>query len=215
MLRTSLLILLACTAHSCAQSRQALPGSVVQPGPPGAPSKALPPATRASEAPVDAADIEFMQGMIMHHQQAVEMSGLISDRTRNKAMLDLGRRINLSQSDEIRFMHNWLAARGEPAAMPKPMPMHAHGEDDSMPLMPGMLTRAQMDELRKAGGAQFDRLFLSGMIQHHRGALAMVKQLFDSGGSGQDPELFDFATDVDNTQRAEINLMEKMLKDYR
>jgi len=84
--------------------------------------------------------------------------------------------------------------------------------EDSMALMPGMLTPQQMEGLRKAKGAEFDRLFLSGMIQHHNGALTMVKDLFNTAGAGQDAELFDFATDADNTQRAEIKIMETMLK---
>jgi uncharacterized protein (DUF305 family) len=84
--------------------------------------------------------------------------------------------------------------------------------DESMALMPGMLTPQQMEALRKAKGEQFDRLFLSGMIQHHNGALTMVKDLFNTAGAGQDAELFDFATDADNTQRAEIKIMETILK---
>jgi uncharacterized protein (DUF305 family) len=83
----------------------------------------------------------------------------------------------------------------------------------SMPLMPGMLSPAQMDALRHAHGAEFDHLFLTGMIQHHGGALVMVKDLFNQPGSGQDAQLFTFATDVDNTQRAEIRIMQKMLKE--
>jgi uncharacterized protein (DUF305 family) len=83
----------------------------------------------------------------------------------------------------------------------------------AMALMPGMLTPAQMEALKKARGTEFDRLFLSGMIQHHAGALVMVKDLFNSAGSGQDAEIFDFATDVDNSQRAEIRIMQKMLEE--
>ena len=81
-----------------------------------------------------------------------------------------------------------------------------------MPPMPGMLTPQQMDALRKAEGTEFDRLFLTGMIQHHNGALIMVKDLFDTPGAGQDAELFDFATDADNSQRAEIRIMQGMLE---
>ena len=83
----------------------------------------------------------------------------------------------------------------------------------AMPPMPGMLTREQMKALEKARGAEFDRLFLSGMIQHHGGALVMVKDLFSSAGAGQDAEIFDFATDVDNSQRAEIKIMQKLLEE--
>lgn len=151
-----------------------------------------------------------MQGMIMHHAQAVEMTALIASRTENKGLRSLGARISSSQSDEIRFMRRWLVARGEPVelssgAMPD-MPGHP------MALMPGMLTPEQMAALRKAKGAEFDHLFLTGMIQHHNGALTMVKHLFNTAGAGQDAELFDFATDADNTQRAEISIMQKMLE---
>ena len=151
-----------------------------------------------------------MQGMIMHHAQAVEMTALIESHTANKALRLLGARISSSQSDEIKFMKRWLTARGEliSPAMPE-MP----GMDMSRQpmLMPGMLTPKQMEALRKAKGKEFDRLFLTGMIQHHGGALIMVKDLFDTAGAGQDAELFNFATDVDSGQRAEIRIMQTML----
>ena len=185
---------------------------VVQPGPPGSPSKVLPPSTTGAAPAVSQADIDFMQGMIMHHAQAVEMTALIPSRTDNKEVRALGARISLSQSDEIRFMKRWLIARGQSTSMGMPgMPdMDKNGKPM---MMPGMLTPAQMEALRLAHGAEFDRLFLTGMIQHHGGALVMVKELFDSAGAGQDAELFDFATDVDNGQRAEIRIMENMLKE--
>jgi uncharacterized protein (DUF305 family) len=156
-----------------------------------------------------------MQGMIMHHSQAVEMTALISSHTENKDLRSLGARISSSQSDEIRFMKRWLAARGEPVSMPMPemkgMDMNVDMSRQPTTLMPGMLTSQQMEALRNARGAEFDHLFLTGMIQHHNGALAMVKDLFDTAGAGQDAELFDFATDADNTQRAEIRIMQTML----
>jgi len=158
--------------------------------------------------------VQFMQGMIMHHAQAVEMTALIESHTTNKDLRLLGARISHSQSDEINFMKRWLAARGEPLSQPMPdMP----GMDKSMDmsqhqmLMPGMLTAKQMDALKKAKGEEFDRLFLTGMIQHHNGALIMVKDLFDTAGAGQDAELFNFTTDVDSGQRAEIRIMQTML----
>lgn len=148
-----------------------------------------------------------MQGMIMHHAQAVEMTALISSHTENKDLRFLGARISSSQSSEIRFMRRWLAARGEPTSMAMAgMPGHPEA------LMPGMLTPGQMDALRKARNAEFDQLFLTGMIQHHNGALTMVKDLFNTAGAGQDAEVFDFATDADNTQRAEIRIMQTMLE---
>jgi uncharacterized protein (DUF305 family) len=193
---------------------------VVQPGAPGAPSKTLPSSTRAVLPPRSPADVEFMQGMIFHHSQAVEMTAMIPSHTQNKDLRSLGARISSSQSDEIKFMKRWLAARGEstPQAMPSMPGMDMPGMDmphetsrDTMALMPGMLTPQQMEALRKAKGAEFDHLFLVGMIQHHNGALTMVKDLFDTAGAGQDAELFNFATDADNSQRAEIRIMQNML----
>ena len=201
---------------------------VVQPGAPGKPSRALPPSTSGTVPPLSQADVEFMQGMIVHHAQAVEMTALIVSHTENQALRTLGARISRSQLDEIRFMKRWLAARGEATDMARSsgasssssgaaaramsgtdMPGMSHG---AMHLMPGMLTPEQMEALRKAKGAEFDRLFLTGMIQHHSGALTMVKDLFDSAGAGQDAELFSFATDVDAGQRAEIRIMQGMLE---
>jgi uncharacterized protein (DUF305 family) len=172
--------------------------TVVQPGPPGAPSKTLPSNTRATVPRVAPADIAFMQGMIMHHSQAVEMTALIPSHTTNRHIQTLGAKISSSQSDEMSFMKRWLLVRGQSTSM-------------SMPEMPGMLTPKQMVALRAARGAAFDRLFLAGMIQHHNGALIMVKDLFAAPGAGQDADLFNFATDADNSQRAEIKIMQNML----
>ncbi|HVE58906.1 MAG TPA: DUF305 domain-containing protein [Pyrinomonadaceae bacterium] len=188
---------------------------IVQPGAPGQPTQILPPSTRAKLPLRSAKDVEFMQGMIMHHAQAVEMTALIESRTENKDLRLLGARISQSQSDEMNFMKRWLEARKEPLMPPMPeMNMDMPGMDMSSHhhmLMPGMLTPSQMDALKKAKGAEFDRLFLTGMIQHHNGALTMVKDLFDTAGAGQDAELFNFATDVDSGQRAEIKIMQTLL----
>ena len=183
---------------------------VVQPGAPGKPSKTLPPSTRAKLPPRSQADVEFMQGMIMHHAQAVEMTALIASHTENKELRSLGARISSSQSDEIKLMQRWLAARGERISVDMPgMDMSRHSSHQQ--LMPGMLMPEQMEALRKAKDAEFDHLFLTGMIQHHDGALTMVKDLFDTAGAGQDANVFNFATDADNTQRAEIKIMQSML----
>src|ERR1700757_1795863 len=204
-----------------AQQKDSAAPVVVQPGAPGKPSKTLPPSTRATLLQLSQADVEFMQGMIMHHAQAIEMTALISSHTENKDLRLLGERISSSQSDEIKFMKRWLATRGQPISMPMSDPsepktpeMDKHMDHSAHPmaLMPGMLTPEQMDALRKAKGAEFDHLFLTGMIQHHNGALIMVKDLFDTAGAGQDAELFNFATDADNSQRAEIRIMQSMLE---
>ena len=189
---------------------------VVQPGAPGQPSKTLPPSTKGTLPPRSPADVAFMQGMIMHHAQAVEMTGLIASHTGNKELQALGGRISRSQTDEIKFMERWLAMRGEAGSMEAGkaemagMQMAEHAKH-GMALMPGMLTANQMEALRKANDGEFDGLFLKGMMQHHEGALTMVKELFDTAGAGQDAEIFDFATDADNTQRAEIKIMQRML----
>ena len=196
----------------CAQQTDSAPPVVVQPGAPGKPSKTLPPSTRATLPKRSQADVEFMQGMIMHHSQAVEMTALIPSHTENKDLRSLGARISSSQSDEIKFMQRWLIARGEPVSMAMPGMPDMDKSGQPMALMPGMLTPAQMEALRKAKGAEFDHLFLIGMIQHHNGALTMVKDLFDTAGAGQDADLFNFATDVDSGQRAEIRIMQTMLE---
>ncbi len=148
----------------------------------------------------------------MHHSQAVEMTALIPSHTENKDLRSLGARISSSQSDEIKFMQRWLIARGEPVSMAMPGMPDMDKSGQPMALMPGMLTPEQMEALHKAKGAEFDHLFLMGMIQHHNGALTMVKDLFDTAGAGQDADLFNFATDADNTQRAEIKIMQTMLE---
>lgn len=193
-----------------AQQDDSVKPVVVQPGAPGEPSKRLPDSTKGMLPPKSHADAEFMQGMIMHHAQAVEMTAFIPSHTQNKDLQALGARISSSQTDEIKFMKRWLTARGESTSMKvHEMPGMSH---ETMPLMPGMLSAQQMDSLRKAKGPEFDKLFLTGMIQHHNGALTMVKDLFDTAGTGQDGEIFGFATDVDTGQRAEIKIMQEMLE---
>jgi len=194
----------------------ALGQTIVQPGAPGTASKIVSPeSVRITPRAPSEADTSFMQGMIHHHQQAVEMTAMMPSRTHNKALLKLGQRISISQTDEIQFMRQWLADRGKAVPMDHEHMAHmGHQGMDmaSMPPMPGMLTAEQMKALAKSSGSKFDYLFLTGMIQHHNGALIMVKDLFDSPGAGQDNQLFDFATDVDNTQTAEIKIMTGMLK---
>ena len=187
---------------------------IVQPGAPGQPSRQLSQTTRAVLPPQSVKDVEFMQGMIMHHAQAVEMTDLIESRTRTEAIRLLGDRISRSQSDEMAFMTRWLTSRGEKTTMTMSAGGHSHsGHTAAQPMMmPGMLTPRQMAELRAAKAADFDRLFLKGMIQHHEGALIMVQDLLNTAGAGQDAELFNFAADVDSGQRAEIRSMRTLLE---
>ena len=198
-----------------AYSQQANSPIVVQPGAPGQPTKVLPSATTAKLPPVTKADVEFMQGMIHHHAQAVEMVALMDSRMENKALRSFGARISQSQAEEIKFMERWLRTRGQKTSMQMPkmdkMDMSKNKDHQMMMMMPGMLTPKQMKALANAKNAEFDRLFLTGMIQHHKGALVMVDELFKWPGAGHDAEMFNFATDVDSTQRAEIRLMQTML----
>ena len=199
-----IIAVLACfSASSLFAQAEAKQPNVVQPGAPGQPTRKLPASTRGKLPPRSAEDVEFMQGMIMHHGQAVVMTAMIEPRTRNKAIHLIGAKISQSQSDEINFMKRWLETRGEKTAMPM-------NEMAGMQ-MPGMLSPKQMEALKNSKGAEFDRLFLSGMIQHHEGALEMVVKLFATAGAGQDAELFNFTTDVDTGQRAEIRIMQELL----
>ncbi len=200
------------TAAAVAQQGAA---PVVQPGAPGMPSKRLPASTTAVRSKATPGDVSFMQGMIMHHSQAVEMTALIAPHTENRQVRSLGARISASQTDEMNFMKRWLVVRGEAVSMSMPGMPDMDMSGKPMQAMPGMLTGAQMQALRQAKGAEFDRFFLTGMIQHHNGALTMVKQLFDTRGAGQDADLFQFATDADNSQRAEITIMQRMLEEKR
>jgi uncharacterized protein (DUF305 family) len=205
--------------HVIAQQPAPAQPAVVQPGAPGKKTKTLPAKTRARLLPLAVADIQFMQGMIVHHAQAVEMTALIEARTENKEVRTLGARISHTQADEIAFMKRWLVSRGQPVEMTmaerhnmhqgKMSPQASHEE---MMLMPGMLTAKEMEALKQAKGAEFDRLFLVGMIQHHGGALDMVRDLHNTAGAGQEAELFNFATDVDSGQHAEIRVMQNMLE---
>jgi uncharacterized protein (DUF305 family) len=223
--------------HSCAGiifltaasafAQQADAPTIIRPGAPGQNSTVLQPGHTGLEprAPL-AADVAFMQGMIMHHAQAIEMTALLKAKGSNKDLQRLGERMTISQSDEIESMKSWLRDRGQSTEMPMPAEHKMNmadmkGMDHSkmgsmdmggMAMMPGMLTPQQMDALRKASGKTLDHLFLTGMIQHHKGALTMVQELFDTAGAGQDAVLFDFATDVDNTQAAEIKVMQGMLQ---
>jgi len=202
-----LLVLLAATA--CKTTNPSSTGTrILQPGAPGADTKTITTAqaTDLSKVGATEADIKFMQGMIGHHAQAVEMVELLNKNTTNPNMRRLGLRIKVSQDDEINMMRKWLADHG--AAIPGP---HSHHEPGGF--MPGMLTQEEMDTLAAAKDKEFDRLFLRGMIKHHGGAIQMVQDLFATPGAGQEGGIFAFASDVDSDQRMEIDRMGMMLKE--
>jgi uncharacterized protein (DUF305 family) len=162
--------------------------------------------------PYTAADIHFMSAMISHHAQAIVMAEWAPTHDASAALQRLAERVVNAQRDEIATMQRWLSDRRLPVpeARPTGMKMMMNGQEHDM-LMPGMLTDAQMKELDRARGPEFDRLFLTFMIQHHRGAVSMVKDLFATPGAAQDESVFKLANDVNIDQLTEIERMQKML----
>jgi uncharacterized protein (DUF305 family) len=166
----------------------------------------------SSRWPYTEADIRFMSTMIHHHAQAIKMANWATTHGASAEVQRLCARIINAQTDEINMMQNWLRARHQPVPVPNPdgMKMMMGGVEHMM-LMPGMLSEAQMKELDAARGEDFNRLFLTFMIQHHRGAVSMVKELLDSRGAAQDETVFKFASDVNVDQTTEVNRMLSML----
>lgn len=174
------------------------------------------PRPEAARYPYTAADVQFMSHMIHHHAQAIVMAALVPTRGASPSVKTLAERIINAQQDEIATMQQWLGDRGQPVpeVQDSVMSMDHSGsghEARHEMLMPGMLTKAQLQELDRARGREFDRLFLTSMIQHHRGAVSMVKDLFGSPGAAQDETVFKFANDVSVDQSTEIARMETML----
>lgn len=202
---------------------------IFQPGAPGAPSRIVSPdrAAELSRTGFTPADVAFMQHMIVHHAQAVEMVDLLETRGADRRVRLLGRRIALSQAAEMALMRGWLEERGLPLEMQgmdhaghagmAGMDHAGHGghatSADDTPVMAGMLTPRQMRTLAAASGPAFDRLFLTGMIQHHQGALDMVAALMDTPDAAQDTLMSEFTTSVIADQQAEILRMQSVLSD--
>ena len=203
------ILLVAAISSSCRTAAVDQDPPILQPGAPGQSTKVL--TTEEAKAlpqpRFTPADVKFMQGMIGHHAQALEMTDLLKTRSVDPDMKKLAQRIELSQADEIKMMKEWLKARGQ--EVPDDHAHHAHGAT----LMPGMLTPDEMARLAAATGPAFDKLFLEYMIKHHAGALTMVKELFSTPGAGQASEIFGFASDVDADQRMEIDRMGAMLRE--
>ena len=218
-------LLLGASGIALAQS-----APIVQPGAPGQDARILSAddAIKLASASYTAADVNFMQGMILHHQQAVEMAKLIKERTNNEEIVAIGGRIESSQADEIAFMNGWLEERGEKPVMVgmadsamdhsamdhsgmdhSSHGMMGHGVDHSQ--MAGMATPEQMAKLATLEGNDFDRMFLSLMIPHHEGAVTMVEELLEQDGSAADPVLFQFVSDIESDQTAEIDRMDALL----
>lgn len=199
--------MLASLTIACGASRQAAPAFV--PGVEGAVQRARVDSLRY---PYTKGDIEFMSGMIHHHAQAIVMAKWAPSRGASPEVIRLTERIINAQTDEIGLMSRWLEDRNQPVPVPNPagMTMKMGGMEHTM-LMPGMLTDAQMKELEAARGTEFDRLFLTFMIQHHRGAITMVDELLANRASAQDETVFKFAADVHVDQTTEVNRMLQML----
>jgi uncharacterized protein (DUF305 family) len=201
----------AMTAIGCASASPGSATTAVQPVSTQAQSSAAQAASGA-RPPVNAADVEFMSGMVPHHAQAVLIAGWAPSHGARPDIQRLCERIVVAQRDEIALMRNWLRDRGQvaPDSNATHMRMKMNGMDHDM-LMPGMLTDEELAQLNRARGSEFDRLFLNAMIKHHLGAITMVDKLFGSHGGGQDEVVFRFASDVYADQTTEIERMEKML----
>lgn len=213
MTRTTALSLAALVLAACGGQTSATRGSAAP-----APATALPAGVAQAEAdsvrnPYTAADVHFMQSMIGHHSQAIAMATWAPTHGASGSVRTLAERIINAQQDEIVTMQTWLADRHQTVPAAGPMKMMMNGKETVM-LMPGMLTDEQMHQLDLAKGADFDRLFLTDMIQHHKGAVSMVKDLFGTYGAGQDEVIFKFASDVNVDQTTEIARMERMLNSF-
>ena len=204
----------AALASACGSATRSSP-PIVQPGAPGQATQVVgaEQARDLSKVGATPADVKFMQGMIHHHAQAIDMTELLKTRTGSEDMKKLGMRIQVSQTDEIKMMQRWLQAHGQEA--PDPHAMHMPGMImpgmDHGPMMAGMLTPEEMVKLAGLKGLEFDRFFLQGMIKHHEGAITMVKELFASPGAAQDSAIYAFASDVVADQQMEIDRMSGML----
>ena len=191
----------ATSQAATAGQAQAQAPAIVQPGAPGQDSTVVSKVPAFNHDTFTDADVKFMQGMIHHHSQALQMVAMIATHTTTPELIAMGQKIQLSQSGEVTSMKEWLTARKQTVPMLNPDgTVMDHGE---MPAMPGMLSAAQMKALASARGAAFDELFLTGMIQHHKGALKMVADLREAGG-GNETNIGDFLNEVDNDQRMEI-----------
>jgi uncharacterized protein (DUF305 family) len=204
----------AVASSACRSAAQSTPASAPQPATSQQGNVAAMARAKADSAryPYTQADIDFMSHMIGHHAQAIVMSKMAPTHGASPGVLRLAERIINAQQDEIATMQQWLGDRRQPVPEAKPMGMKMtmNGVEHVM-LMPGMLTDEQMKQLDEARGQTFDRLFLTFMIQHHRGAVSMVQELFGSYGAGQDEIVFKFANDVSVDQTTEIARMERML----
>ncbi len=212
--RLAAALLLVAVVASCRSIPEEAPPAprTVQPGAPGTQGQVVAPqpgSVIARDRHTEA-DVRFMQNMIAHHAQALEMSSLAPERAHRDDIRRMAHRIEVSQAAEISLMKRWLERRGEEVP-DLDAPHGAHAHHGHAELMAGMLTPEQLEELASATGPEFDRLFLQFMMYHHEGALQMVEELFSIPGAGQETEIFRFASHVDSDQRIEIGRMSRML----
>ncbi len=195
---------------ACSSSTSGPVAASPQSDPGGDPAAAARARADSARYPYIEADVRFMSTMIGHHSQALVMAAWAPDNGANSSVRTLAERIINGQQDEIVTMQHWLRDRGKPVPEPARTGMKAHGTHHPMS-MPGMLTEDQLQQLRHAKGGEFDRLFLTFMIQHHRGAVSMVRELFGTPGAARDETVFKFANDVSVDQSTEVARMERML----
>jgi uncharacterized protein (DUF305 family) len=195
---------------ACSSGRAVTNGSAIgSMGPEAAVARARADSLRL---PYTKADVDFMSGMISHHAQAIKMAGWVPTHGASPGLVRFAERVVVGQSDEIAMMQSWLRDRLQPVPDADPAGMRMKmGDMEHVMLMPGMLSEEQMKQLDAARGKEFERLFLVFMIQHHRGAIDMVRQLFGSHGAAQDETVFKFANDVEIDQSEEIQRMQQML----
>ena len=205
-------VLAGCTIDAGEETQKAgeTAPNVVQPGAPGEPTRTLSPEelSEVEESTYTEADVQFVQGMIHHHAQALRMTGLVPKRTGSESLALMARRMDASQTVEIEQMRKWLLDRGEAAPLLHRVHGHAHGTGQRT--MPGMATEAELKALERAEGAAFDRRFLRMMIRHHRGAIQMVQELYAADG-GLESQVDALAREIDSDQLIEIARMERML----
>jgi uncharacterized protein (DUF305 family) len=226
LVQTGLVLSLATLSACASASSGASPSSAAAPVPTPAGLESLPAVVATPYSiqvahqdsirrPYTKADIEFMEGMIHHHSQAVKMSGWASTHGANESVQRLASRIILGQMTEINLMQQWLADRRQPVPTPDPngmkMKMEGMGDMEHTMLMPGMLTDEQMKQLDAARGRDFDMLYLRYMIQHHSGAISMVEKLLATDGAAQDEFTYKFSAEVQAGQTTEIDRMQQML----
>lgn len=206
-----LAILFACAGPASWPAIEGPGPRIVQPGAPGEASR---PFDRESLNEIEGAeytraDVGFMQGMIHHHTQALRMTALVPGRTTDEAFRRMAQRMEISQTDEIAMMQSWLRDRDLEAPEGDPR------SDEPLMMMPGMLSPEQMQRLRESTGAEFERYFLEYMIQHHEGAITMVRDLYSTAGAAQESTINFFANEVDADQTIEIQRMQQMLATRR